>query len=34
MLLDAEGRLVKVYSGSEWTPAGALEDLRAAVKAP
>jgi protein SCO1/2 len=34
MLLDAEGRLVKVYSGSEWTPAGALEDLRATVKAP
>ena len=34
MLLDPEGRLVKVYSGSEWTPAGALEDLRATVKAP
>jgi protein SCO1/2 len=34
MLLDPDGRLVKVYSGSEWTPAGALEDLRAAVKAP
>jgi protein SCO1/2 len=34
LLLDADGRLVKVYSGSEWTPAGALEDLRAAVKAP
>jgi protein SCO1/2 len=34
MLLDQDGRLVKVYSGSEWTPAGALADLRAAVKAP
>ena len=34
ILLDQDGRLVKVYSGSEWTPAGALADLRATVKAP
>lgn len=34
VLLDEQGRLVKVYSGSEWTPAAALADLRATVKAP
>ena len=34
VLLDEQGRLVKVYSGSEWTPTAALEDLRATVKAP
>ena len=34
VLLDQDGRLVKVYSGSEWTPAGALEDLRSTVRLP
>ena len=34
VLLDAEGRLIKVYSGSEWTPAAALSDLRSTVKTP
>ena len=29
-VIDAEGRLVKVYSGSTWTPAELVADLKAA----
>ena len=28
-IVDAQGRLVKVYTGNEWTPAQVLADLRA-----
>jgi protein SCO1/2 len=31
-LVGADGRIVRIYAGNEWTPAGALEDLRAAVR--
>jgi protein SCO1/2 len=33
-LVGADGRIVKVYSGNEWTPAKAIEDIRAAVRVP
>jgi protein SCO1/2 len=29
-----DGRLVKIYSGNEWTPGGVLDDLRRAVRQP
>ena len=28
VLVDARGRIARIYSGSEWTPSQALEDLR------
>jgi len=31
-LVDAEGRVVKIYSGSQWTPADVLSDLRGILK--
>ena len=27
-IIDANGKLVKVYTGNEWTPAQVLADLR------
>jgi protein SCO1/2 len=30
--IDPEGRIVKLYSGNEWTPSAVLADLRAAVR--
>lgn len=33
-LVGADGRILKIYSGNEWTPAKALEDIRAAVRVP
>jgi protein SCO1/2 len=30
-LIGADGRIVKIYSGSDWTPGTVLSDLRAAV---
>ncbi len=33
-LVGTDGRLRKIYSGNEWTPAKALEDIRAAVRRP
>jgi protein SCO1/2 len=32
--LDPDLRVVKLYSGSEWTPGAALADLRAAIQRP
>jgi protein SCO1/2 len=34
VLAGADGRILKIYSGSEWTPAAAIGDLRAAVRLP
>lgn len=31
-LIGADGRIVQIYSGSEWTPAAVLSDLRALVR--
>jgi cytochrome oxidase Cu insertion factor (SCO1/SenC/PrrC family) len=28
-IVDAEGKLVKIYTGNEWTPDQLLEDLKA-----
>lgn len=33
-LLDADGKILRIYTGSEWTVAGALADLGAAVTPP
>ncbi|HXT69221.1 MAG TPA: SCO family protein [Vicinamibacterales bacterium] len=33
-LVGADGRIEKIYTGNEWTPSRALEDIRAAVKQP
>lgn len=32
-IVDADGKLVKIYTGNEWTPAQLLEDLRPVVHA-
>jgi protein SCO1/2 len=32
-LIGADGKILKIYGGSDWTPATALADLRAAVTA-
>jgi protein SCO1/2 len=34
VLIGADGRIAKIYSGSDWTPSQALADLRAALQAP
>jgi protein SCO1/2 len=34
VLIGADGRIAKIYSGSDWTPSQAIADLRAAVQAP
>lgn len=34
VLVGADGRILHIYSGNEWTPARALEDIRAAVRVP
>ncbi|MEO6221707.1 MAG: SCO family protein, partial [Vicinamibacterales bacterium] len=31
-LVDADGRIVRIYSGTDWTPAGVLSDLRGVIK--
>ena len=31
-LIDADGRIVKIYSGSEWVPSAVLSDVRAVIK--
>jgi protein SCO1/2 len=31
-LVDAEGRIVKIHSGTEWTPSSVLSDLRGLLK--
>ena len=31
-IVDADGKLVKVYTGNEWTPAQVLEDLKPVVR--
>lgn len=33
-LLDADGKIIRIYTGGEWTVDGALADLRAAVTSP
>lgn len=33
-LIGADGRIVKIYSGNEWTPGAVLADLRTAVREP
>jgi protein SCO1/2 len=33
-LIGADGRVIKIYSGSQWTPGEVLSDLRAAVRRP
>lgn len=33
-LVGADGRIVKIYSGNDWTPGTILADLRAARRAP
>jgi protein SCO1/2 len=33
-LIGEDGRIVRIYSGNEWSPRAALDDLRAAVKPP
>ena len=33
-LIGADGRVIRIYSGNEWSPTQAIEDLRAAVKPP
>lgn len=33
-LIDADGKILRIYTGSEWTVEGALADLRAAVTPP
>ena len=34
MLIGADGRVVKIYTGNDWTPATVLADLRAATVKP
>jgi protein SCO1/2 len=34
MLIGPDGRLVRIYSGNEWSPSKVLDDLRATVKPP
>ena len=34
VLIGPDGRIVRIYSGNEWSPAKVREDLRAAVKPP
>ena len=34
ILVGADGRIIKIYAGGDWTPATAIGDLRAAVKIP
>ena len=34
VLIGADGRIAKIYAGSDWTPSQAIADLRAAVQAP
>ena len=31
-LVDGDGRIVKIYSGNDWTPGAVLADLRAAPR--
>ena len=31
-LVDADGRIVKTYSGADWTPSAVLSDLRGILK--
>ncbi|MSO49936.1 MAG: SCO family protein, partial [Acidobacteria bacterium] len=31
-LIDTDGRIVKIYSGSEWMPSAVLSDVRAVIK--
>ena len=33
VLIGADGKIVRIYSGNEWTPSKVLDDLRAAVAA-
>ena len=33
-LIGPDGRLVRVYSGNDWTPGAVLADLRAAARRP
>lgn len=33
-LIGADGRIVRLYSGNDWTPGAVLADLRAAVRVP
>ncbi|HEY7284026.1 MAG TPA: SCO family protein [Vicinamibacterales bacterium] len=33
VIVDADGKLVKVYTGNEWTPAQILDDLKGVVRA-
>jgi protein SCO1/2 len=33
-LVGTDGRILKIYSGNEWTPSKALEDIRAAIRVP
>lgn len=33
-LVGADGRIVKMYSGNEWTPSQVVDDLRAVVRVP
>ena len=33
-LVGADGRIVKLYSGNEWTPAKALDDIRTLLRVP
>jgi protein SCO1/2 len=33
-LVGADGRIVKIYSGNEWTPAKALDDIRNLLRRP
>lgn len=33
-LIGADGRVIRIYSGNEWSPAQAIQDLRSAVKPP
>ena len=33
-LVGADGRIVKIYSGNEWTPAKALDDIRGLLRRP
>jgi protein SCO1/2 len=34
MLIGPDGRVVRIYSGSEWSPTKVLDDLRATLKPP
>jgi protein SCO1/2 len=33
-LVGADGRIVKIYSGNEWTPAKAIDDIRGLLRRP